>query len=139
MASIKHLFHISSPREKVYQTVSTVKGIGDWWSVGTNGDYKIGGVVSVPFGNIVTMKFKPTEMKQNEKVLWECIEGPPDWIGTTIGFTLDENEGKTRVRFEHAGWKETGDHYAACSFSWGRYMESIRQLCQAGKGTPFGI
>jgi uncharacterized protein YndB with AHSA1/START domain len=138
MASIKHLFHISAPHEKVYSVISTTEGIASWWATAANGESKVGGIINLPFGSIVTMTFKVLELKPNESVKWECISGNDDWIGTIITFFLDENDGKTRVRFEHAGWKETGDHYANCCFSWGRYMESIRQLCQAGKGMPFG-
>jgi uncharacterized protein YndB with AHSA1/START domain len=138
MASIKHLFHISTPREKVYKEVSTAEGAAKWWTTATHGDDKVGGTLLVPFGVHATMKFKVKELKPNEKVVWECMDGNPDWVGTTLTFALDENEGKTRVRFEHTGWKEAGDHYANCCFSWGRYMESLRQLCQTGKGMPFG-
>ncbi|MBI3259882.1 MAG: SRPBCC domain-containing protein, partial [Ignavibacteriae bacterium] len=53
-------------------------------------------------------------------------------------FDLDENDGKTRVRFSHSGWPEQDDFYANCAFSWGRYMESLRQLCQTGRGEAYG-
>ena len=29
------------------------------------------------------------------------------------------------------------DFYAACSFSWSRYLESLRQFCQTSKGEAF--
>lgn len=81
---------------------------------------------------------KVTELKADEKVSWECVASPYGWLGHTFSFLLDENEGKTRVRFSHDGWDEQGDYYAACSMSWGRYMESLRQLCQTGRGEAFG-
>lgn len=138
MAAIKHLFHISASREKVYSEISTSEGVSKWWSVGATGENKTGSVLTVPFGSYSTMKFKVTELSPNTKVQWECIGGQDEWVGNVITFALDENEGKTRVRFEHAGWKETGDHYAACCFSWSLYLQSLRNLCQEGKGKPFG-
>ena len=78
------------------------------------------------------------DLRPNELVVWKCIDKSGDWSGTTFTFRLDANEGKTRVRFEQAGWKETNDFYAACSFTWGRYLESLRRLCQSGKGEAFG-
>ena len=81
---------------------------------------------------------KVTAMEPNESVDWECVDGFPDWIGTKINFTLDINDGKTRLRFDHYNWKEANDFFAGCSFSWARYMESLRQLCQTGKGEAFG-
>ena len=137
MTSIKNLFHIAAPKEKVYQAISTIDGLSNWWTVETSGEDKAGGTLQFRFGGGgPDMKVK--EMKPNESLTWECVGGPEDWIGTTLTFKLDENEGKTRVRFEHAGWKEANDFYAACSFSWGRYMESLRQYCQTGKGQAFG-
>src|SRR5436190_157922 len=137
MASIKQLFHINAPRQKVFEALSTIEGLAGWWTAQTSGNADPGGVIEFRFGAQFANKMKVTELRPDELVQWECVEGPPDWIGNTISFGLDENDGKTRVRFEHADWKETGDHYASCSFSWGRYMESLRQLCQTGKGEAF--
>jgi uncharacterized protein YndB with AHSA1/START domain len=137
MPSIKHLFHINSPQEKVYKALSTIEGLSNWWTKQTNGDTRVGGIIQFRFGEQgPDMKVK--EMRPNESVSWECVAGAEDWIGTTFTFKLDTNEGKTRVRFEQAGWKEADDFYASCSFSWGRYMESLRQFCQTGKGEAFG-
>ena len=66
------------------------------------------------------------------------------WQARMIGsahvltFQLSESAGKTLVRFEHAGWKNANDFFAGCTFTWGRYMESLRQYCQTGKGEAFG-
>ncbi len=138
MAAIKHLFHINAPREKVYKALSTIDGLAGWWTKDTTGESKVGGVIDFRFGGhgVNTMKVK--ELKENESVVWECIDSAPEWIGTVISFKLDENDGKTRIRFTHDNWKEAGDFYASCCFSWGRYMESLRQLCQTGKGEAFG-
>jgi uncharacterized protein YndB with AHSA1/START domain len=137
MAEINHLFHINAPREKVYEAISTVDGLSNWWTKETNGSSKVGDEVAFSFGNHTTT-MKVTELKPNEMVQWECVNGFPDWIGTTLSFKLDENEGKTRVRFKHDNWKEADDFLAACSFSWSKYLESMRQLCQTGKGEAFG-
>ena len=137
MPAIKHLFHINAPRQKVYDELTTIDGLAKWWTTQTSGESKPGGVIQFRFGEFGN-DMKVTGMKQNESVSWECIAGPADWIGTTISFRLDDNEGKTRVRFEHGNWKEADDFYASCSFSWARYMESLRQLCQNGKGEAFG-
>jgi uncharacterized protein YndB with AHSA1/START domain len=138
MPVIKNLFHIDAPKEKVYEALSTIEGLSNWWTKQTNGDSTPGGTIQFRFGDYGGPDMKVKDMILNESVTWECVSGPADWIGTTFTFTLDENEGKTRVRFEHAGWKETNDFYASCSFTWGRYMESLRQYCQTGKGEAFG-
>lgn len=137
MASIKNLFHIAAPGEKVYKAISTIDGLSNWWTTQTTGESKVDGIIQFRFGEGgPDMKVK--ELKPNESVTWECVAGPEDWLGNIFTFNLDENDGKTRVRFEQSGWKEANDFYAACSFTWGRYMESLRQYCQKGKGEAFG-
>ena len=35
--SIKHLFHIDASREKVFEAISTIKGLSNWWTSQTTG------------------------------------------------------------------------------------------------------
>lgn len=137
MAAIKHLYHIQASKQEVYEAISTIEGLKNWWTVQVSGDSGTGGIIAFRF-NEHGMDFKVKELKENEIIAWECVAGNPDWIGTTVIFRFDENEGKTRVRFDHENWQETGDHYAACNFSWSRYLESLRQFCQTGVGAAFG-
>jgi uncharacterized protein YndB with AHSA1/START domain len=137
MSTIRHLLHISAPQHKVYEAISTIKGLKNWWTAQTTGSDTLNSTLFFRFGEMGP-DFKVTELVPAEKVKWQCTAGMPDWIGTTLQFTLDQNEGKTRVRFEHAGWKQESDFFASCSFSWGRYLESLRQYCQTGKGEAFG-
>jgi uncharacterized protein YndB with AHSA1/START domain len=138
MAAIKHLFHINASKEKVFEAISTIKGLSGWWTVRTSGSDALGGILQFQFGEMEGPQMKVIELKPNEKVSWECVKSPFNWDGNIFTFSLDENDGKTRVRFSHDGWTEQDDFYAGCSFSWGRYMESLRQLCQTGKGEAFG-
>ncbi|MBL0054205.1 MAG: SRPBCC domain-containing protein [Bacteroidetes bacterium] len=116
--SIKHLFHIDASKEKVFEAISTINGLKNWWTVETIGNDAVGGIIQFRF----------------------AANGGPDMkvIQRTFTFLLDDNVGKTRVRFSHDGWKENDDFYAICSFAWGRYMESLRQYCQTGHGEAFG-
>jgi uncharacterized protein YndB with AHSA1/START domain len=138
MACIKHLFHINASREKVFEAISTINGLAGWWTTKTSGDSSVGGIIEFRFGDFGGPDMKVKEIKPSGLVSWECVGGPEGWVGHIFTFHLDDNDNKTRVRFEQSGWKETGDFYASCNFSWGRYMESLRQLCQTGKGEAFG-
>ena|SRR5581483_10534407 len=137
MAEIKHLFHINAPRAKVYDAISTVNGLAGWWTKQTTGKSEPGEVLEFRFGSQWLNKMKVISMVPNTSVTWECTEAAPEWIGTTVAFTLDDNEGKTRLRFSHSEWKELSEFYAQCNFSWARYLESLRSLCEKGQGAPF--
>lgn len=135
--SIKHLFHINALRGDVFNAISTIGGLSNWWTKATSGSASKGGVIQFRFGDVgPDMKVK--EMQPNESIAWECVASPHGWVGHTLTIRLDENEGKTRVRFSHDGWAVQDDFYAICNFTWGRYMESLRQFCQTGKGEAFG-
>jgi uncharacterized protein YndB with AHSA1/START domain len=138
MASIKHLFHINASKEKVFEALTTIKGLAGWWTNKTSGDCNPGGIIQFRFGDFGGPDMKVIEVNPNELVKWECVGKNDGWLGHIFTFYLDTNDNKTRVRFEQSGWKEAGDFYASCNFSWGRYMESLRQLCQTGKGEAFG-
>jgi len=137
MSEIKHLFHIAVPKEKVYEAITTIKGLSGWWTTQTTGECICGGIIRFRFGSQGN-DMKVISMKKDEWVQWECIAGPEEWVGTRLTFQLNNCEGRTRVRFEHAGWRNANDFFAGCTFTWGRYMESLRQLCQTGKGEAFG-
>ena len=138
MAEINHLFHISAPRKKVYEAISSIKGLSGWWTADTRGNSEPGGVLEFRFGEHFLNRMKVRELIEDKSVTWDCVESAPDWVGTKLTFHLDDNDGKTRVKFSHGNWKESNDFMAQCNFSWGRYMESLRNLCEKGKGSPFG-
>lgn len=136
--AIKHLFHINASKQKVFEAISSINGLSNWWTKTTTGGTAAGGIIQFRFGDMGGPDMKVTEVKPNEKIAWECVASPHGWVGHVFIFALDENEGKTRVRFSHDGWTEQEDFYAICCFTWGRYMESLRQYCQKGKGDAFG-
>ena len=136
--SIKHLFHIKAAREKVFEAISTINGLSNWWTKETSGDASLNGTIVFRFGPHGGFDMKVSEYIKNEKITWTCVESSHGWKGHFFTFILDENDGKTRVRFSHDGYESQDDGYAGVNFSWGRYMESLRQLCQTGKGEAFG-
>ncbi|MBI3260527.1 MAG: SRPBCC domain-containing protein [Ignavibacteriae bacterium] len=99
--AIKQLFHINAPREKVYEAISTIDGLSNWWSTNTTGDAGKDGIIQFHFGEHGGPQMKVTNLKQNENVTWECVS-TEGWDGHIFTFDLDENDGKTRVRFSHS-------------------------------------
>src|ERR1051326_697483 len=72
MADIKHLFHISAQREKVYEAISTVKGLSGWWTTQTSGDPTPNGILEFRFGKEWFNRMKVLKTVPNEFVEWEC-------------------------------------------------------------------
>ena len=137
MSTIQHLFHIEAPPAIVYKALATVKGLSEWWTRDTFGAAEVGSILEFKFGEVFLNKMRVVEMEPEQSVTWECVSGPADWVGTRITFELEKVDAKTRLRFSHSNWREQNDFFAQCNFSWGRYLESLRQYCQTGYGFPF--
>ena len=88
--------------------------------------------------NFAEFKFKVIAITQNESVHLEIVESEFDNVGHIMKYDLDENDGKTRVRFTYEGFGEMDDSYANMNYSSAKYLESLRQYCQAGNGEAFG-
>lgn len=67
-------------------------------------------------------------------VHWEVIEGPAEWIGTTVKFDLAQDGDYTIVLFKHQGWREPVEFMHHCSTNW--VLMSLKSLVETGKGAP---
>jgi len=68
--SIKHLFHINSKPSDVFNALSTIDGLKNWWTVQTTGNSYLGSIIEFRFGD-VGPDMKVTEVKPNESITWE--------------------------------------------------------------------
>ena len=124
----------SSP-DGVYQALTTIDGLAGWWTVDTTGKTGIGDVIDfqfVPGG----FAMKVLELKPGELVRWEVVEGPEEWIGTTVNWNLKQSGDYTVVLFEHLGWKEPVEFMYHCSSKWGSFLMSLKSLVETGEGAP---
>lgn len=138
MPSIKHLLYIDAPRIDVFHKLTTVEGLQKWWTRHIDGDPDPGSEMIFHFGPNHHFKMEVAEMWPDRAVSWMCKGGIMSWLGTKISYKLDDHHGKTRLRFEHVNWREADDFYAACTFTWARYLESLRKYCETGSGAPYG-
>jgi hypothetical protein len=79
---------------------------------------------------------KVLELIPGERVLWEVLDGPGEWIGTRISFDLKQEGDYSIVLFKHQGWKEPVEFMYHCSTKWAIYLMSLKSLVETGKGAP---
>jgi uncharacterized protein YndB with AHSA1/START domain len=121
----------------VYGKLATVDGLAGWWTTDTTGDENVGGKIHFQFGDRGFMDMEVVELDPGRRVLWRCVDGPPEWIDTTIGFDLSESDGWTSVLFAHRGWAEPVEFMHHCTTKWGVFLQSLKQLLETGTGAPF--
>lgn len=134
---IKHLFHINAPADKVFKALTDIEQLKIWYTTDVSGRSDLGYVVVFMFGNI-DFKVKIITSEAGKKLEWECIECSLPMEGHKYIFELDENEGKTRLKFTELGFTIQDDAYSNMNFSWGKYLESLRQFCQKNVSEAFG-
>lgn len=134
---IKHLMHISATISEVFSMISTIEGIQKWWTEQTYGEDHEGGLIHFDFSERYQNAFRITKKEGGNQLIWKCESGAEDWVDSEVSFYLDENDGKTRVRFSHYNFKELNDFMAGCSFTWARYLISLRNICEGREGDPF--
>lgn len=136
---ILHKIGIKSSVNETYQALTTLKGLAGWWTNDVKGESKVGGVLQFRFQlkeEVGGFDMKILELQPDKRVLWEVIEGPPEWIGTKISWDLKLEAGWTIVLFKHEGWKEPVEFMHHCSSKWAIFMLSLKSLVETGKGSP---
>lgn len=76
------------------------------------------------------------ELQPGERVLWRVVDGPAEWVGTTIDWRLRREGDWTIVLFAHRGWREPVEFMHHCSTKWGTFLMSLKSLLETGKGAP---
>jgi uncharacterized protein YndB with AHSA1/START domain len=136
MVDILHRVGIAdaSPDE-VYAALTTIDGLAGWWTVETTGVPDVGGTLEFRFPQ-GGFDMLVREQVPGKRVLWEVVEGPPEWVGTTVRWDLTQVDGYTIVLFGHEGWREPVDFMAHCSTKWATFLMSLKQLLETGTGAP---
>ena len=120
---------------RVYDALTTIDGLAGWWTTDTTGDAAPGGTLAFRFPpggfDMVVLEATP-----DEHVRWEVVDGPEEWVGTTIDWRLRSDGDWTVVMFQHQGWEEPVEFMHHCSTKWATYLMSLKGLCETGSGRP---
>lgn len=137
MADILHRIGVegTTPRE-VYDALVTVDGLAGWWTRETSGSGAAGGKLEFRFPPVGGFDMEVLRTLPGERVTWKVVDGPEEWIGTTIDWRLRQDGDWTIVLFEHQGWSEPVEFMNHCSTKWASYLLSLKALVETGKGAP---
>jgi hypothetical protein len=65
---------------------------------------------------------------RDARVVWRCIEGPEDWVGTEIAIELSGADDGTVVRLAHRNWRAPTDGLASSATRWARVLLGLECL-----------
>ncbi len=136
MADILHRVGIkSSSLNDVYKALTAREGLSGWWTHDTQGKSTVGGVLQFRFG-ADSFDMQVLELHPAQRVLWQVVAGPQEWVGTKVSWELKRDGDYTIVLFKHQGWKEPVEFMHHCSTKWGVFLMSLKALLETGKGAP---
>ncbi len=137
MEKIEHINYIKSPISAVFTALTTEEGLGAFWTEKLVVKPELGFINEFNFGDNDLTKMKIIELSPNKRILWECIESDPEWIGTKISFDLTEKNGVTAIVLKHFDWRELTEFYQWCNYNWAIFLLSLKNYCEDGDGTPY--
>ena len=123
MATLYHQVWINASTAKLYEAISTEKGVGGWWDEphATEPD---GGLVweFSPGAEHGVLRMKVLERVEGKRVEWECISTHPKsspasaWTDTHVIFEITERKNGAILDFRHAGWDENSEYFGFCNY-----------------------
>jgi len=131
---IRHRVGIVADPQHVYDALTTIDGLAAWWTTDTTGDPE--DTIRFRFGEVGGFDMKVLDRTAASQVEWEVVDGPPEWIGTTVHFELAADDKWTIVRFVHAGWREPVEFMSHCSTKWATFLMSLKAYVETGTGAP---
>jgi len=132
---------ISVPPAEVFEAFSSLGGIRSWWTNAISGNPDKGGELRMEIGMNRHIIFSVSAMKKNSFITLTGIssnfpEGE-EMIGTSITFKVLTNSARTtNLTLTHEGWKAKTPFYKSTSKQWATRLESLKKLCESGKGDP---
>ncbi len=127
------------------QVFDAINNVGAWWSGEIEGDTdQPGAAFTYRYKDMHSSKQQITEFIPGRKVVWRVVDSnlkftntKNEWTGTDIVFEIAQKEGRTELRFTHAGLAPNFECYNSCSNAWGRLVgANLRNLITSGKAQP---
>jgi hypothetical protein len=138
MPDIFHLFPINASSEKVFEGISTSAGLDNWWTKYSEGRQESGATYILDFGPGYIWKAVVTKFKLNKSFELQMTEADADWLGTKVGFSLNQKNNLTEVSFYHTGWPENNEHFRTSNYCWAMYLRIQKRFIEYGELVPYG-
>lgn len=134
---------VENTAEDVYAAINRPR---TWWSTAIEGSATAVGdefVFDSPGHHCWRMRV--VDLAPPRTVVWQVedtsstdfVDDPTEWNGTTIRFDVTSSDGRTEIRFTHAGLVPDFECFDACSAGWTGYIQrSLHRLLTTGQGEP---
>jgi uncharacterized protein YndB with AHSA1/START domain len=131
---------IAASCERVFDAIATLDGVRGWWTALVSGSADENGVIELGFEGLdekITMRVDESEAPK--LVRWTCLQHSslPEWSETKIEFALTARGEHCELAIRHRGLTPALECYDHCEAGWDYFANSIAQLVETGRGTPY--
>ena len=138
MPDIFHMFPIEASADKVFEGMSTARGLDNWWTKNSEATRTRGATYTLDFGPQYIWKAIVTKLDDNKEFELQMTEAHEDWLNTKIGFSLNDREHNvTEVNFYHIGWPTNNEHYKISCYCWAMYLRILKRYIEYGEQVPY--
>jgi len=137
MKNIEHEVKIKAPIEKVFKALTSLQELKCWHTADITGSTKQQEVMTFAGKDKPSFRWKTIGLEPNKKVVWECIEGPGDSVGTQAIYKLSETDNKhTILEFSHTKWPLEAENFRKCNTLWGNLLYHLKKYTETGSADP---
>jgi uncharacterized protein YndB with AHSA1/START domain len=137
MADMIHEIRVAASPEAVYAAIATQDGLRGWWTADTTAEPRAGTIARLGFGHRASIfEMRVEALDPGRRVEWSCLGDNEEWKGTRLTWTVDPDEGGTRLRFVHGGWRSTEGWFGVCNSTWGELMYRLKAYAETGAPRP---
>ncbi|HVH64183.1 MAG TPA: SRPBCC domain-containing protein [Candidatus Dormibacteraeota bacterium] len=136
---LMHLVSIEGDANKIYEALSTAKGLAGFWTPDSHAEPKVGSIARFGFHGPV-LELKIEELTPGKRVRWSTHGGFDAWKGTTVVWEIEPGKNGTHdVLFSHEGWPDQlpAKDLASVNYTWGRVVGRLKDYVETGKPAPY--
>ena len=136
---LMHSVTINADADKIYEAISTGKGLASFWTADSHAEPKVGSIAKFGFHG-PNLEMKVDELKPGKLVRWSTHAAFPGWEGPTVTWEIKPaKDGGHEVIFNHEGWptKTPPAELASVNYTWGRVMGRLKKHVETGDVVPY--
>ena len=127
----------STTTDEAYRALVEPTRLAGWWTERVRGEGEAGSTLEFRFDGDEGFDMKVVDTVPGERVAWEVVGGPQEWVGTTVSFDLRTEGDWTVLLFKHADWAEPVESMYSCSTKWATFLLSMKSLLEDDGGAPY--